>query len=172
LTASVRSFLALGSNLGDRLANLQRATDLLGAAPGIRVRGSSRVWETDPVGGPDQPDYLNAVVELDTDLSPHELLSAAAGVEHALGRVRDVRWGPRTIDVDILLMGALAVDDDNLVVPHPRMTERSFVILPLLELEPDPVLPDGRHIVDIPLGPDAAGGARPFAPPLSIGPGY
>jgi len=172
LTASVRAFLALGSNLGDRLANLQNATDLLGAERGIRVTGSSRVWETDPVGGPDQPDYLNAVLELDTDLSPRELLSASARVEAALRRVRDVRWGPRTIDVDILLVGSLAVNDDDLVVPHPRMTERSFVLLPLLELDPDPVLADGRHVVDIPLGSDAAAGARPFAPPLSIGPGY
>lgn len=172
MTASARAFVALGSNLGDRLAHLQRATDLLGAETGIRVVASSRVWETDPVGGPVQPDYLNAVLELDTDLTPHELLAAGARVEAALGRVREVRWGPRTIDVDILMVGSLSVNDDDLVVPHPRMSERSFVLLPLLELDPDPVLADGRHVVDIPLGPDAAGGARPFAPPLAIGPGY
>lgn len=172
MTASVRAFVALGSNLGDRLANLQRATDRLGAREGIQVRASSRVWETDPVGGPEQPDFLNAVLELDTELEPHELLSAVLRVEIELERVRDIRWGPRTIDVDILLIGALAVNDDDLVVPHPRMTERAFVLMPLLDLDPDPVLPDGRHIVDIPLGPDAAGGARPFAPPLAIVPGY
>jgi 2-amino-4-hydroxy-6-hydroxymethyldihydropteridine diphosphokinase len=168
LTGTVHAFVSLGSNLGDRLANLQRATDLLGAASGIRVRGSSRVWETDPVGGPEQPDYLNAVLALDIDLSPHELLTAAARVEAELGRIREVRWGARTIDVDVLLVDDLVVDEVDLVVPHPRMTERAFVLLPLLELEPDPVLPDGRHIVDIPLGPDAASGARPFAPPLTI----
>ena len=170
MTASVRAFLALGSNLGDRLANLQGATARLGIEPGIRVRASSRVWETDPVGGPEQPDYLNAVIEIDTELSPHELLAACARVETALARTRGVRWGPRTIDVDILLVGSLSVDDDDLTVPHPRMTERGFVLLPMLELEPDLVLPDGRHIVDIPLGPHAAGGARPFAPPLATGP--
>jgi 2-amino-4-hydroxy-6-hydroxymethyldihydropteridine diphosphokinase len=165
----VRAFLALGSNLGDRLSMLQRAVDGLDEEPGIRVVASSRIWETDPVGGPEQPDYLNAVLAIDTDLDPHALLAACHRVEAALGRVREVRWGPRTIDVDILSVDALSVDDADLTVPHPRMTERAFVLLPLLELDPDPILPDGRHVTQIPIGPGAVEGARPFAPPLAIG---
>lgn len=165
----MRAFLALGSNLGDRLAGLQDAVDLLGAEVGIRVVASSRVWETDPVGGPAQPDYLNAVIAIETHLEPRALLGACHRVEVALGRVHDVRWGPRTIDVDILTIDMLSVDEDDLTVPHPRMTERAFVLLPLLELDPDPVLPDGRHVTAIPLEPGALEGARPFAPPLAIG---
>jgi len=163
-----RAFLGLGSNLGDRLATLQRAVDLLGAEPGVRAVASSRVWETVPVGGPPQPDYLNVVLEVETDLDAHGLLGAANRVEAALGRTRDVRWGPRTIDVDVLLVGDAIVDGPDLVVPHPRMLERAFVLLPLLELEPDPVLPDGTRVLDVRLGPDAADGVRPVAPPLAV----
>lgn len=162
----MKAFLGLGSNLGDRLDALQRAVDLLGAESGIRVTASSRVWESDPVGGPRQPDYLNAVVAIDTDLAPHELLGAGGRVETSLGRKREIRWGPRTIDVDILLIDGMQIDEPDLTVPHPRLTERAFVVLPLLELEPDPVLPDGRHVTAIPL--DTSGGARPFAPPLAV----
>jgi 7,8-dihydro-6-hydroxymethylpterin-pyrophosphokinase len=89
-------------------------------------------------------------------------------VEAVLGRVRDVRWGPRTIDVDVLLIDALTVDEPDLTVPHPRMRERAFVLMPLLDVEPDPLLPDGTRLVDVPLGPDAAGGVRPVAPPLRV----
>ena len=157
--------LGLGANLGDRLANLQRAVDLLNANPGLRVEASSRVWETEPVGGPDQPDYLNAVVRVEIDLEPRQLLAACQGVEQALGRERDVRWGPRTIDVDVLLVGETVSRDPTLTVPHPRMLERAFVILPLLELDPDPVLPDGRRVLDAEIDPD---GTRVFAPPLRL----
>ena len=163
------AFLALGSNLGDREGNLQRAVDLLNAEPGIDVVGSSSVWETDPVGGPSQPDYLNAAVRLETDLAPHALLEACQRAEAALGRVREVRWGPRTIDIDVLLVDTLAVDVEDLTIPHPRMTERAFVLFPLLELEPEATLPDGTRLADLPLGPDT-GGARPFAPPLAVRP--
>ncbi len=157
--------LGLGSNLGDRLDALQRAVDLL-AERGVRVVASSRVWETGPVGGPeDQDPYLNAVVRAETDLEPGDLLGAANAVEAALGRVREVRWGPRTIDIDILLIDDLILDDPALTVPHPRMTERAFVILPLLELDPDPVLPDGTRVLELPV---PAGDARPFAPPLRL----
>ena len=160
-----RATLALGSNLGDRLAALQRAVDLL-AERGVRATASSRVWETDPVGGPEgQPAYLNAVVRADTALSSIGVLHAANDVEALLGRVRDVRWGPRTIDVDVLLYDDVISDDPDLTIPHPRMTERAFVVLPLLEVDPDPVLPDGRRLLDLP-SPD--GGARPFAPPLRL----
>jgi 2-amino-4-hydroxy-6-hydroxymethyldihydropteridine diphosphokinase len=159
------AYLGLGSNLGDRLMNLQAAVDRLRDQYGIRVDASSRVWETAPVGGPDQPDYLNAVVRVETDLEPHELLAACRLVESALGRVRAERWGPRTIDVDVLLYGDRAVDDPDLVVPHPRITERAFVVLPLLELDPDPVLVDGRRLVDLRLD---TSGAAPIAPPLVV----
>jgi len=159
------AFLGLGSNLGDRLATLQHAVDLLDAEPGITVLASSRVWETDAVGGPPQPDYLNAVVRVETDLEPRALLDACQRVEAALGRVRHVRWGPRTVDIDIELYGDETVDEPDLTVPHPRMLERAFVILPLLELELDPVLPNGTRVLDVRLGDDAA---RIVAPALRV----
>jgi 2-amino-4-hydroxy-6-hydroxymethyldihydropteridine diphosphokinase len=164
----VLAYLGLGANLGDRLAALQRAVDLLEAEPGVRVVASSRVWETDPVGGPEQPEYLNAVVRVSCDGTPVDLLGACHRVEDSLGRIRDVRWGPRTIDVDVLLIDGVAVDEVDLTVPHPRMTKRAFVLLPLLDLDPDPVLPDGTRVLDVRLGPDAASGARPYAPPLKV----
>ena len=162
------AFLGLGSNLGDRLANLQGAVRLLAGATDIVVVASSRVWETDAVGGPPQPDYLNAVIEVRTSLSPGELLAACRRVEVDLGRVREVRWGPRTIDVDMLLFDELTIDREDLSVPHPRLTERAFALLPLLELDPHARLPDGSRLSDARLGPGAVSGARPFAPPLEV----
>jgi 2-amino-4-hydroxy-6-hydroxymethyldihydropteridine diphosphokinase len=159
----MEAYLGLGSNLGDRLDTLQRAIELLADDAGIEVRRTSRIWETDPVGGPEQPDFLNVVAEIDTDLEPRDLLTAVEGVEATLGRTRDVRWGPRTIDIDILLIDDLTIADDRLTVPHPRLHERAFVIMPLLELVPDPHLPDGTRLLDARL-PDQ--GARPHAPPL------
>ena len=166
----VRAFLALGSNLGDRLACLQAAVDALDASGGIDVARSSRVYETEPVGGPeDQPVYLNAVLEVRTELTPHELLGATSAVETAGGRVRDEQWGPRTIDVDILNFDALEVDDPPaLVIPHPRMHERMFVLAPLLELTADPMLPGGRNMMTMRLSASDALGVRLFASPLSI----
>jgi 2-amino-4-hydroxy-6-hydroxymethyldihydropteridine diphosphokinase len=141
-----RAFLALGSNLGDRLANLR------GALHGIPdVVGVSSVYETEPVGGPGgQGAYLNAVVELDTERSPRELLEIAKSLERAAGRVRGERWGPRTLDIDVLLVGEQAVAEEDLEVPHPRMWERRFVLVPLAEVAPD-VVPEAAL--------DAAGGA-------------
>jgi 2-amino-4-hydroxy-6-hydroxymethyldihydropteridine diphosphokinase len=158
--------LGLGSNLGERLATLQRAVDLL-AGEHVRVVASSRVWETEPIG-PTQPDYLNAVVRAQTDLDPLELLSACHRVEASLGRVRAARWGPRTIDIDVLLYDGIAVDEPGLTIPHPRMTVRAFVVLPMLELDPDPVLPDGTRVKDVHLA--SAADARLFAPPLRLPP--
>ncbi|HEX9377828.1 MAG TPA: 2-amino-4-hydroxy-6-hydroxymethyldihydropteridine diphosphokinase [Actinomycetota bacterium] len=163
--AAVRAFLGLGSNLGDRLGALQSAVDLLAAVPGVRVVRSSRVYETEPVG-PRQPDYLNAVVEVATVLSPRELLDACLEVERRLGRVRRERWGPRTIDVDVLTYGDREVDEPGLEVPHPRMHERGFVLAPLLELAADPMLPGGRRVATLRPGPGSLRGIRPFAPPL------
>lgn len=157
-----RAFLGLGSNLGDRLENLQSAVDLLDGQQDLRVVTSSRVWETDPVGGPPQPDYLDAVVRVQTGLTPHGLLDACHQVEAVLHRERDIRWGPRTIDVDILLFDDVSMDHPDLILPHPRLLVRAFVVLPLMELEPDLVLPGGADLRSCVV----EGGARPFAPPL------
>jgi 2-amino-4-hydroxy-6-hydroxymethyldihydropteridine diphosphokinase len=162
---AVVAFLGLGSNLGDRLTNLQAAVDALQAEPGLRVRASSRVWETTPVGGPPQPDYLNAVIRIETDLSARDLLDVARRVETRLGRIRKERWGARTMDVDVLLYDDEEVDESDLVVPHPRMKQRAFVLLPLLDLEPDPVLPDGTRLKDVRVDTD---GVTPSAPPLAV----
>jgi 2-amino-4-hydroxy-6-hydroxymethyldihydropteridine diphosphokinase len=157
--------LALGANLGDRLASLQRALEVLDAE-GVHAVACSRIWETAPVGGPaGQPPFLNAVIRAETARDPDGVLEAAHAAEQALGRVRDVRWGPRTLDVDVLLYDRVIRDDPTLTIPHPRMTERAFVLLPLLDLDPDPRLPDGRRVLDLP-SPD--GEARPFAPPLRL----
>ena len=131
-----RAYFGIGSNLGERLTYLQLAVDHLAAADGVVIVGVSPVYETAPVGGPEQPDYLNAVVAVDTTLSAHELLHVGQGIEAAAERVRTVRWGPRTLDVDVLLVGDERVDDPDLVVPHPRMTERAFVVVPLADLDP------------------------------------
>ena len=165
MAGATRAYLALGSNLGDRLANLRRAVELLDATPGVEVVRSSRVYETEPVGPP-QPAYLNAVVEVETELEPHQLLGAAQAVEEALGRVRAERWGPRTIDVDVLTYDERTVDEPGLTVPHPRMHERGFVLVPLGELDQDPMLPGGRRLATLRLPPDAVMGVRLFAPPL------
>jgi 2-amino-4-hydroxy-6-hydroxymethyldihydropteridine diphosphokinase len=161
----VRAYLGLGSNVGDRRANLQQAVDLLDVEPGIRITHTSEVWETDPVGGPSQPDFLNAVAGVRTQLTPWALLAACGRVEHALGRVRDVRWGPRTIDIDILLMQNTVMSDPKLTVPHPRLTERAFALLPLLQLAPTAKLPDGTPLAAF-AGQVGAQGARVVGPPL------
>ncbi|MEX2420875.1 MAG: 2-amino-4-hydroxy-6-hydroxymethyldihydropteridine diphosphokinase, partial [Actinomycetota bacterium] len=115
----VEAYLGLGANLGDRLANLRDAVTLLGDQGDVTVMRSSRVYETTAVGGPsDRPDYLNAVIQLRTTLSAHELLDACNAVESELGRVRDERWGPRTIDIDVLTYGDERIDDERLTVPH------------------------------------------------------
>ncbi len=134
----VRAFLGLGSNLGDRGANLRAAVDALPDVVAV-----SSVYETDPVGGPeDQGPFLNAVVQLATERSPRQLLEAAAAAEAAAGRVRTVRWGPRTLDVDVLWVDGASVAEPDLVVPHPRLWERAFVLVPLAELAPDLATPE------------------------------
>jgi len=128
----VRAFLGLGSNLGDRRAHLRRA--VAGLPDVVAV---SPVYETEPVGGPAQGPYLNAVAELDTERSPRELLALARSLEERAGRVRAERSGPRTLDVDILVVGDLVVDDADLVVPHPRLWQRRFVVAPLADMAPE-----------------------------------
>jgi 2-amino-4-hydroxy-6-hydroxymethyldihydropteridine diphosphokinase len=132
-----RAFLGLGSNLGDRVGYLRAA---VGSLPDLVA--TSPVYETDPVGGPDdQGAYLNLVAELRTSLGPRELLEVCRVLERAAGRVRAVRWGPRTLDVDVLLVEGATVDEPDLQVPHPRMWERRFVLAPLADLAPDLVTP-------------------------------
>jgi 2-amino-4-hydroxy-6-hydroxymethyldihydropteridine diphosphokinase len=132
-----RAFLGLGSNLGDREEFLR---DAVAALPDVVA--VSRLYETAPVGGPEQGRYLNVVVQLDTSLSARELLDVCREREAAAERVRQVRWGPRTLDVDVLWIDGVTVDEPDLVVPHPRMFERAFVLMPLRDLAPD-LIPDG-----------------------------
>jgi len=132
----VRAFLALGSNLGDRRGYLTSALERIPDIVAV-----SQLYETDPVGGPPgQGAYLNCVVELRTTRSSRELLAAAQAAEAAAQRVRVERWGPRTLDVDVLLVGDEKVDEPDLVVPHPRMWERGFVLVPLADLAPELVI--------------------------------
>jgi 2-amino-4-hydroxy-6-hydroxymethyldihydropteridine diphosphokinase len=136
-----RYALGLGSNLGDRLANLRRAyTGLEGLG---RVTAVSGLYETTPIGGPEQDPYLNAVVVLELEMEPLELLAVTQSIEHEAGRVRGERWGPRTLDVDILTSDGTAVAEDTLELPHPRAADREFVLRPLAEAWPDASLGDG-----------------------------
>jgi 2-amino-4-hydroxy-6-hydroxymethyldihydropteridine diphosphokinase len=160
--------LGLGSNLGDRLAHLQRAVDLLGAREDIHLVASSRVYATDPVGGPPQDEFLNAVVAIDTSLEPYDLLGVCRDIEDTLGRERLERWGPRTIDLDILTFGDREIDEPDLQVPHPRMHERGFVLVPLLELVADPKLAGGRRVAQLRTGAGVLAAVRLFAPPLAL----
>ena len=137
----VPAVLGLGSNLGARQQELQRAVDQLAATPGLRVSAVSPVYETDPVGGPDQPDFLNAVVLAVTDLPALDLLRRAQAIEAAARRTREVRWGPRTLDVDIVAYGDRASADPTLTLPHPRARERAFVLAPWRDADPDAELP-------------------------------
>ena len=128
--------IGLGANLGDRLAALQGAVDALSLLPGTKVTKVSAVYETDPVGYAAQPNFYNGAAVLSTALSPHTLLGALLGIEAAAGRVRRMQNGPRTLDLDLLLYDGAKCDDAELTLPHPRMLERGFVLVPLLELYP------------------------------------
>lgn len=132
-----RSFLGLGTNLGDRWAHLRTAVDSLRTMTGVEVVAVSQVYETEPVGGPDQGAFLNLVVELDTTRDARGLLGVCRRLEQQARRVRRERWGPRTLDVDVLWVEGERVDEPDLVVPHPRMFERRFVLEPLHELAPE-----------------------------------
>jgi 2-amino-4-hydroxy-6-hydroxymethyldihydropteridine diphosphokinase len=142
-------FLGLGSNLGDRRSHLVAAASAL-AAHGVRVLASSSVYETEPVGLVlDQPDFLNACLQVQTELGPEPLLDACKQVEREVGRERGgARHGPRVIDVDLLLLGALEYSSPRLTLPHPEVSSRRFVLMPLLELEPELALPSGDRLAD------------------------
>ncbi len=136
------AYIGIGSNLGERDATIRDALELLTADPELEVEAVSSIRETDPVGVLDQPRFLNAAIRLATDLAPHPLLERLLAVEQRLGRVRTgERYGPRTIDLDLLLYGHEIVDEPGLRVPHPRLAERRFVLEPLAELDPGLVVP-------------------------------
>ena len=138
----MRVFIGVGSNEGDRLERISQAVKALNAVEGVHVAQMALIAETEPVGGPPQEPYLNTVVELDTRLTPHELLAALQGIERRLGRAPSaVRWAPRPIDLDLLLYQDQVIHDERLVIPHPRMHERRFVLEPLAQLAPEAVHP-------------------------------
>ena len=152
MAASVAAYVALGSNLGDRRAHLAAAFAALGALPGTAVDAVSALYETAPVGPPGQQDYLNAVVRLRTGIPPHALLEALLEIERGRGRVRAERWGPRTLDLDLLLHGDTLLRDARLVLPHPAMLGRAFVLAPLNDIAPDLVLAGrtvGQHLASL-----------------------
>ena len=136
-----RAYVGLGANLGPREVTLLRAADLLAAADGVEVVAVSQLRETDPVGVIEQPPFLNGAIALDTSLSPRAVLELLLEIEEELGRVRGERWGPRTVDLDLLVYGDERVDEDGLHVPHPRLHERRFALEPLAELDPELVIP-------------------------------
>lgn len=139
----IEAFVGLGANLGDRLGNLGLAVEKLAREPGLSLRRVSLAYETEPVGPP-QPRYLNAVAQVGTLLSPRATLQRLQAIEEALGRVRRERWGSREIDLDLLLFGERTVNETGLLVPHPLLAQRAFVLVPLAEIAPLLVLPGGR----------------------------
>ncbi|MFD1708264.1 2-amino-4-hydroxy-6-hydroxymethyldihydropteridine diphosphokinase [Siminovitchia sediminis] len=136
------AYLSLGSNIGNREKWLKEAIRKLNGTKGIRVETVSSIYETDPVGFIDQDPFLNMAVKLSTSLSPYELLKQCLKIEEELGRVREMKWGPRKIDLDILLYNKENIELEDLRIPHPRMTERAFVIVPLLEIDEKVSVPD------------------------------
>ena len=167
MSPSNTAYLGLGSNVGDRLANLRQAVSLLAATPGISVEKVGGLYETEPVGVKNQPWFLNTVVRVSTELSPHDLLAAAKQVESVVGRTPTFRWGPREIDVDVLLYDDLRLADATLAIPHPRMAERLFVLLPLRDLNPTWTDPTGLGIDDLIACLRATAEVRPYHEPLS-----
>jgi 2-amino-4-hydroxy-6-hydroxymethyldihydropteridine diphosphokinase len=144
-----RVVLGLGSNLGTRLQNLRGAVAALQETPDVRICAVSPVYETEPVGGPVQPDYLNAVVIAATTLPAMLILELTQGIEKAFHRVREVRWGPRTLDIDIIAYGSEVSDDPRLILPHPRAHERAFVLAPWLDLDPGAQIPHRGRVADL-----------------------
>lgn len=144
-----RAYVGVGSNLGDREATIARAIDLLGAR--VDVVAVSALRETEPWGYADQPAFLNGVVAVDTELGPRKLLDVLLGIEQELGRVRGdgPRYGPRTIDLDLLVFGEDALEEPGLTVPHPRLHERTFALEPLVELDPELVVPGRGRVSDL-----------------------
>jgi 2-amino-4-hydroxy-6-hydroxymethyldihydropteridine diphosphokinase len=164
---AITAFVGLGANLGDPRAQLEQALRALAALPGVELLAVSSTYESDPVGPvSDQPPFLNAVAEIATTVAPAALLAALHEIENALGRTRPVRFGPRTCDLDLLLYDDVVSDDPELLLPHPRLAERRFVLDPLGELAPMLVLPDGRRLRDLGQSLRDQGVRRLDGPPL------
>lgn len=142
----MKAYLSLGSNMGDRGSNLEESCRKLATHLDIKVLKESGIYETKPWGLADQPDFWNQVLEIETSLSPLDLLDACQDIENSLGRVRLIRWGPRTIDIDLLSYDNKVWKDERLVLPHPRMEQREFVLAPLREIAPDFILLSGRAV--------------------------
>lgn len=147
MTSPIRAALGLGSNMGDTKANLAQAVDLLNGTLGIKVTARSPDYRTPPWGPVPQDDYRNICLVIETTLSPRDLLNRCLGIEREMGRVRDIRWGPRLIDIDVLIYGTETVDEDNLSIPHPRMGERAFVLVPLADIWPNAPIGSGRTAI-------------------------
>lgn len=145
--AFVRAYIGLGSNLADPESQLKRAVEALGRIPQSRLAALSRFYRSRPMGPADQPDYINAVAMLDTRLDALDLLDALQAIELEQGRVRGPqRWGPRTLDLDLLLYGAEIINNERLLVPHPGIADRNFVLYPLADIAPELVMPDGTSL--------------------------
>ena len=136
-TGATTAFLGLGANLGDPAQMLAGAIHVIGGIDGISVTKRSSFYRTSPVGKTDQPDFVNVVVQIATTLSVDDLMTVLLDIEHSLGRVRTDRWGPRTIDIDLLIYGDSQIETERLTVPHPRMLDRRFVLVPLIEIAED-----------------------------------
>lgn len=169
----VQAFIGLGSNLQQPLTQIRDALRELAQLPLSKLIKQSSLYETEPMGPPslsgqpdyDQPRYINAVAELETELAPEELLDKLQSIETAHRRVRgEIQWGPRTLDLDLLLYGDETIETERLTVPHPGITERNFVLIPMVEISPELKLPDGRAIAELPACRDQHGVKR--CPPM------
>lgn len=163
MAAESSAYIALGANLGDVKGNLRHAIETLDATPGCRVTGVSPWYRSRAIGPGNQPDYLNGVVALATTLEPHALLDLLQALEAAAGRERTVRWGARTLDLDLLLFDDLSLADERLTLPHPRLAERNFVVYPLSDLAPKLRLPDGTPVARLRANLGACGLDATFA---------
>lgn len=160
---SNEAFIGIGSNVGDRVAFCRRAVDRLGGTEGIAVSAVSSLYETSPIGGPPQRSYVNMAVKIETTLDPGELLACLKAIESSMGREpTDMRWGPRVVDLDILLYGEEKVQDPDLEIPHPRLAGRRFALVPLLEIAPDAADPWGARYAD--KMDEAEGDVEPLEP--------
>ena len=140
-----RIYLSLGTNLGNRELNLEAAKQEL--TPQVKILDSSSLYQTEPWGYLDQPDFLNQVLVVETSLSPHELLEYVKGIEQKIGRQPSIRFGPRIVDIDILFYGNRIIQEEDLVIPHPRLKDRAFVLIPLAEIDPDLIYPGTDHSI-------------------------
>jgi 2-amino-4-hydroxy-6-hydroxymethyldihydropteridine diphosphokinase len=163
------AYIGLGANLGDPIATLQSAVNALRQTPGIRLVTASSLYRSTALGPAGQPDYINAVAHLSTSLTPHELLAALQRIENQHGRTREVRWGARTLDLDLLLYANDEIHTSSLIIPHIELKNRNFVVIPLLEISPNLVLPDATVIATLTVAHNPTGLERlhsPAIPPI------